>query len=496
MNNLDTINGQPGTVQKEGIMRQLLFAVISILVLPVSAATLEFRAGAHAEPITPPDLPSPVNGGMRGAFAKTVHDPLYARSLALHDGRHELIITVVDSCMVPREIVDKAKELASRESGVPTSGMLISATHTHSAAAMTPVFQSDPDPKYLALLPGMIARSIVQAHRNLEPAEVAWGKGSEPSQLFNRRWLMKPGLSYSNPFGGRADRARMNPGFLNPEVSHPVGPTDPEITIIAARSLSDQRPLALLANYSLHYVGGYPAISADYFGVFTERITRLLEATGDRYTGKPPFVGIMSNGTSGDVNNVNYAAPARKDQRPGEQLELVAQSVAVATRTAYDNLHFHRHLPIASAEADLKLRVRKATPPELVRARELVEKSPRGSDGQFSDQPAIYARESLLLDRYPDQVPVRLQVHRLGELSLAAIPCEVFTIIGLELKSRSPFEGHFTISLANGYNGYLPTPEQHRLGGYETWRARSSYLEVEASEKIVSELVRLLRSLR
>jgi neutral ceramidase len=91
---------------------------------------------------------------------------------------------------------------------------------------------------------------------------------------------------------------------------------------------------------------------------------------------------------------------------------------------------------------------------------------------------------------------VRLQVHRLGELSIAAIPCEVFTAIGLELKSRTPFEGHFTISLANGYNGYLPTPAQHRLGGYETWRARSSYLETDASEKIVGELRRLMQSLR
>ena len=46
---------------------------------------------------------------------------------------------------------------------------------------------------------------------------------------------------------------------------------------------------------------------------------------------------------------------------------------------------------------------------------------------------------------------------------------------------------------ANGYNGYLPTPEQHQLGGYETWRARSSYLEVDAATKIQSTLLSLLR---
>ena len=63
------------------------------------------------------------------------------------------------------------------------------------------------------------------------------------------------------------------------------------------------KPVALLANYSLHYVGGVGPghASADYFGVFADRVKELLQA--DRQD--PPFVGIMSNGTSGDINNVN-----------------------------------------------------------------------------------------------------------------------------------------------------------------------------------------------
>lgn len=477
-------------------MRQLLIAVLSLLVLPTGAGTKVFKAGAHAEPVTPERLPSPVNGSMRGAFADSVHDPMYARSLALHDGGQELIICVVDSCMVPREVCDEARRIASKETGLPPSRMLISATHTHSAATMTPVFQSDPDPEYIATLPARIARSLIQAHRNLEPAEIAWGKGSEASLLFNRRWMMKDGEAYTNPFGGTTDRARMNPGHQNPEVSHPIGPIDPEITVVAARAMSDRRPLALLANYSLHYVGGNPAISADYFGAFATEIATLLNATGERYRGHPPFVGIMSNGTSGDVNNVDFAQPAPVGRRPGEQLQSVARTVAAETYRTYQRLVFRRHHKLRSLETDLVLRVRKPSAAELAAARKLLELTPRDKDGQYRDQPAIYARESLLLDQYPDQLPVRLQVHQIGDLGLAAIPCEVFTSIGLDLKRTSPFSGHFTISLANGYNGYLPTPEQHRLGGYETWRARSSYLEIEASTKILAELQRMMQSLR
>mgnify|MGYP000981135279 CR=1 FL=1 len=77
-------------------------------------------------------------------------------------------------------------------------------------------------------------------------------------------------------------------------------------------------------------------------------------------------------------------------------------------------------------------------------------------------------------------------------LTVAAIPCEVFVEIGLDLKKNAPLTRHFTISLANGYNGYLPTAEHHKLGGYETWRARSSYLEVEAADKITARLKAML----
>jgi hypothetical protein len=51
------------------------------------------------------------------------------------------------------------------------------------------------------------------------------------------------------------------------------------------------------------------------------------------------------------------------------------------------------------------------------------------------------------------------------------------------------------ISIANGYNGYLPTPEQHKLGGYETWRAKSSFLEKQAAPKMVSSALEQLRRL-
>ena len=113
-------------------------------------------------------------------------------------------------------------------------------------------------------------------------------------------------------------------------------------------------------------------------------------------------------------------------------------------------------------------------------------------DGQYAGWgPDVYAREWVLLEAFPDRVPVIIQTLKIGELGIAAIPCEVFAEIGLEIKQRSPLKPSFTIELANGYNGYLPTPAQHKLGGYETWRARSSYLELDASTKILETVMEL-----
>ena len=58
------------------------------------------------------------------------------------------------------------------------------------------------------------------------------------------------------------------------------------------------------------------------------------------------------------------------------------------------------------------------------------------------------------------------------------------------------FKPTFTIELANGCSGYIPTPEQHKLGGYETWPARSSFLETGAAPKIQAALMSLFQQLR
>jgi hypothetical protein len=50
------------------------------------------------------------------------------------------------------------------------------------------------------------------------------------------------------------------------------------------------------------------------------------------------------------------------------------------------------------------------------------------------------------------------------------------------------------MELANGGYGYLPTPEQHKLGGYETWLGTNK-VEEQASVKIVDALLEMFAEL-
>lgn len=451
---------------------------------PAAAAERTFRAGAFAQNIDPPEYPVSVNGGMADRQATRATDPLHARCLVLDDGRKRLAIVVCDSCMIPREVFDEAKQLASKATGIPPEQMLMSATHTHTAVTASGVFQSEPDPKYQRFLAQQIAKGVAQAAAQLEPAQIGWASGHDPTQVFIRRWIMKPGTAPPNPFGQSGETVQMNPGHLNPNLVEPAAKPDTEVSILAVRTPAG-RPIALLANYSLHYVGGLEPLSADYFGAFAARIGERLGAQDAR----PAFVGIMSNGTSGDANNNNYGQPALPRPAPGQRIREVAESVSAVAYEAYGRIEWRDWVPLAAREREVELGVRLPSAEDLAAARALLAEA---GPGPYAKREHIYARETVLLAAYPATVRARLQALRIGPLGIVSSPCETFAATGLAIKQASPLKPTFTIELANGYNGYLPTPEEHARGGYETWRARSSYLAVDAEPKIRATLLELL----
>lgn len=447
-----------------------------------------FLAGSAMSVITPP-IGYSINGGMQDREVKNVHDETHARAIVMDDGQTRLAIVVSDLCMVYRETLDKAKQRASKFTGIPAENMMMSATHTHSSGTACSVFQSDPDPGYLDFLAERIGDAVIRANENRVPARIGWGFGEETSQVHNRRWKLKPGKTATNPFGGE-DLVRMNPGVDNPDKLEPAGPIDPEVPVVSLIALTGE-PIALLANYSLHYVGGAGPgeISADYYGLFNRRMKEMLHAENQQ----TPFVSIMSNGTSGDINNNDYSGKTKAASGRYVQMNYVANLLAAEVYKVLQNIEYQDYVKLSAVQKEISVGVRLPDNEEIERAEKIVD----AAEGpNMKSREEIYARETLKIQHYPEEVEMILQAFRIGELAIAAIPCEVFVEIGLNLKENSAVKPMFTIELANGYYGYLPTPQQHAWGGYETWRARSSFLEVNASEKITETMLGLLEELK
>ncbi len=476
-------------MQRFACLMACLFCSASQICWPSLGLAQEFSAGAYAQDITPPRFPISVNGNMADHLAKGAHDPLHARCLVLHEGKTSLALVTCDSCMIPREIMDSAKRRAAYRTGIPATNILISATHAHSCPTSAGVFQSDPDAEYIVFLADRITEGIETAWKRRVPAQVAWGTAIDDTQLFNRRWKYKDGVLGENPFGQKVDQVRMNPGYSNPDVTSPAGPIDPQITLLSVQT-REGKPLALWANYSLHYVGGVPGdfVSADYFGEFAQRMSRRLKAN-EPASG---FVACMTNGTSGDVNNVNFSLTAGPKRAQFEQIGVVAESVSERAAQAIAGLKYRTEVKLAAAEREVELGVRKPSEEDLGKAKTLL----ANMTPPLKGLPAIYARETVLLADFPATVKAKIQALAIGDLAIVSSPCETFTETGLSTRKESPFPVTCTISLANGYNGYLPTPQQHAWGGYETWRARSSYLATDAEPIIRKTQLDLLKSLR
>ena len=452
----------------------------------------ELQAGAAAVDITPRDLPLPLIGSFRYRPATGAHDALNSRALVLADGTETVAIAIVDSCYVPRETLDEAKRQAQAETGIPADRMLIAATHTHTAPPPAPgVGLRGPEPapsmqneeRYSRQLIDGIAASIARAFERLEPAEIGWASTELADEVFNRRWFMKEGTIPPDPFGGTTDQVRMNPPAGSPDLVKPSGPVDPEVLALSIRTVAGE-PLALLANYSLHYVGNIPAglVSADYFGEFSRAIATRLHA-GDR------FVGILSNGTSGNINNIDFTK-RRPRKRPFEQVRNVAGKLADVVAGSYGEIKHSTEAELAMEQAEVTLMRRKPTPPILEQSRAIIQ----GISPSELTRRHIYAQRAIDLHDGPDDVSVILQAVRIGDLGIAALPFETFVETGLAIKRASPLQQTFVISLANGAEGYLPTPEHHALGGYETWLG-TSRVEIQASERIEAQLLSSLQRL-
>ncbi|QDT09657.1 PVC-type heme-binding CxxCH protein [Planctomycetes bacterium K23_9] len=459
----------------------LLFFVDATCVSAVESPVL--RAGAASVDISPETLPAIQNGGFLQRSVDRVLDPLHARSLVLSDAKETIAIVIVDSCMCPTTVCDEIKRLASKETGIPTNRILISATHTHMApSVMERCLGSSADDAYVKFVPARVAQSIVEAHQNLQAAKIGWSIVDGADLTNCRRWITRSDKMGTDPFGRQTVRAMMHPGYQNPNYTSPAGPIDPWLSVLSVVSAKDDSPICVMGNLSMHYFGG-AGFSADYFG----EVARILQMRvgKDSGTASAGVVGIMSQGTSGDLHWMDYSKP-----RQGIKRQEYSQRVADRVLEAWKTIEHRSDHSLAMAEK--RLTIDRRTPSQDRRQWARPINAGRGNLPP-RNRAEVYAQQAQWIHKNP-KAEVVLQAVRIGELGITAIPNEVYGITGLKLKRQSPLKATFNLELANGAAGYIPPPEQHRLGGYTTWPARTAGLDEQAEPLIVETLLSLLET--
>ena len=445
------------------------------------------KAASATANITPP-LGTEIPGGFRPRYAENVDDELFAKALVIDNGTTRIAIVTCDLIAIPEKIADVAKARIADRCGIPPAHVMINATHTHTAVAVANLLGVGEDTDYTDWVPLKIADAVELAVWRLEPARIGFASVDEERITFNRRWHMKDGT------------VRFNPGVEHPDLVEPTGTIDPELAMIFVEA-NDGTPISAVANFSLHYIGtdNGNALSADYFGHFDRRMRRYLGDT---------CVSLLWNAASGQINNTDFSGHVKWTARGHQQAVKMANVLAGHFITEMQFMEMHDTLDLSGDLATLTFQRKQITPADLEVAEQILS-VPQGTydvyeTGPFSwvvGQPIptalvdIYALECQRLAKLPEQMTAPVQVIRLGEAAIVALPGEVFVETGMNIKAASNANPLFLVSLANGYIGYICTDKAlTQEGAYETWAAMSSLPAVGTVPKMEALVASLLDS--
>lgn len=420
-----------------------------------------------------PHIGAEIPGLFERRIATGIADDLFVRAVVLASGDRAVALVQVDAIAVPESVVRAAREQIAATTALPPEAVMIAATHTHSGGPVADLFSSNADPRYLASLSHAIAATVGIASKKCRPCLSGSATARAPGVAFNRRFHMKNGAQTTHP------------GKCNPKIDRVAGPADDTVTVIGFCDPKSMKPLGAVVNFACHatHMNGV-AFSADY----PRYVVDTLQAVHG-----PGFPVVFLNAPSGDVTQVDNLS-ARPHEFGPYWCARTGRAVGAAALQALATLDYSPAAGIDAATRHVNAALRTSTAAELARARKRAAKAaPEDCDAE-----TLYAHERLAVEarrRETPRVPLEVQAVRIGDTLLWTVPGELFQAFALELRARSPFPHTCGVTLANGYQGYICTPEAYTGGGYEVRLARSSLLVPDTGARVVDAALRLARAL-
>lgn len=439
-------------------------SVLSVLIfgLATTAAAVEeqpLRAGAAAMELQADDS-MVIGGGIGPGKAKGQEGELRASALVIEgpDGGKACLVTC-DVLMVARDVLDRAAHEIERRTGIPFDAILINATHTHHAPTTVTIHGYERDEAFTKQLETQIVAAAEAASKRLAPAEFLFCEGIESSVGRNSRLLLSDGTIY---WIGRFDDA-----------VRPTGPFDSELPVLTFRRPGDGLE-AVLFNHSTHTIGARtPGVrSPGFYGLAAQELENEHGGTF-----------LFFEGASGSTHNLDLKAPemihrikaavedalAKAKPRPVDRVAALRSEIEIR----------YRHFDEAAEDAAVLAYCRKRTTPE--NAEQIAE--------------VFRAMRAQLAPKQGEVRSTWIQALVIGDVAIVGVPAEFFTVLGREIKRRSPYRYTYVFELANDYIGYVPDDHAYDLGGYQVWTGLHSFVERGTGERLVEEAVHALQQL-
>lgn len=418
------------------------------------------KAGAAASALAADDS-MVIGGGIGPGKAKGQEGQLRASALVVEDGHGDKVCLVAcDVLMVNRDILDPAARQIEKETGIPFDHILINATHTHHAPTTVTVHGYDREEEFTKQVGDRIVEAAVAAAKRATPVEFLFRLGEESSVGRNSRLLLEDGTIFW--VGSNKDAVR------------PTGPFDPELPVLLFQK-PDGKPEAILFNHSTHTIGthGGAVRSPSYYGLAGQEVEKERGGTV-----------LFFSGASGSTHN----------------LDLTAKEATIRIKNSIDSaLRLAKPRPVDRVKGvrrELTLYVRKfdEEKDQAAVTSYCMKRIPDAKSAASVIEVFRKMREKLASEQGKPR-KTWVQAIRIGDVALVGVPGEFFTILGEDIKRRSPYRYTYVFQLANDYVGYIPDAPSYERGGYQTWTGLHSFLERGSGEKVVDEAVRLLEGL-
>lgn len=444
-----------------------------------------FLAGAAKQEITPVKG-TLIGGDFVSHCARFIHDPLYAKSIVLKKGEKHCAIIMLDLCIVPSDLMEEIKLLVSDSIGIAKEDILIACTHTHGAPDVAGILGGAVDISYRKKLPNLVLKSVQKANENCRPAKIASGKTMVPGHHRCRRYIMEEKYIAHNPVSNNPDTIKTNPFGSQNQILRASAEVDNEVGFVLIKGL-DGEWISTVANFASHYAGDWDidTITADFYGVFADKMRSNLSAKDD-------FICLLSYGTGADANTWDFSKSSQVLKTDFKKASLIGKTIANSIYESIKELIWEENPILDMKYKALKIPIQKPSGREISDAETILEKNSIDKiKFDTHGMSVIYAREQLLLNEYPDFHIASVQMMKIGSQWIGASGAELFSETGIWLKKNIGNDNFFTICLANTYDGYLVPSHEMKKGGYETWRARSSFLEDGSEKKIKMSMLQL-----